>query len=69
MTTTDKKVEPRQRLQLVPSERTSSVSDLKLLAIELRKSAESARWPDLRRTLINAAESIEVEAVELEARF
>jgi hypothetical protein len=69
MTPTDKKLEPRPRLQLVPAARTRSAADLRLLAIELRKCAESARRPDLRATLIRAAESVELQAVELEAHF
>jgi len=60
---------PSERLRLLPSESIDSSIRLNRLARELRECAETARWPDFARKLIDAAESLEGQAVELEAGF
>lgn len=57
----------KQRLVSKPSE--LDIPRLKTLARELREWATQSKWPDLAERLIQAAESLEVQAVELEVGF
>ena len=66
---TDKEGRPSEWPRLVSSESIDSPVRLNWLARELRECAETARWPDFARKLIESAESLEGQAVELEAGF
>ena len=66
---TDKEARPSEHLRLVSNESFHSAVRLNRLARDLRQCAETARWPDFARTLIEAAESLEGQAVELEAGY
>ena len=57
------------KLRLVSKSSGLDVPRLKTLARELREWASQSKWPDLAERLIHAAESLEVQAVELEAGF
>ena len=46
-----------------------TVPQLRKMAWHLRKCARMSRWPDFAERLIRAAESLEVQAVEMEAGF
>jgi hypothetical protein len=66
---TDKEGRPGERLRLVSSESIDSPVRLNRLARDLRECTETARWPDFARKLIEAAESLEGQAVEFEAGY
>lgn len=59
----------RRKLRLVSKPSELDISRLKTLARELREWATQSNWPDLAERLIQAAESLEVQAVELEVGF
>jgi hypothetical protein len=56
-------------LQLVSTKSGLDIPRLRKLACELREWAIQSKWPDLREKLIHAAESLELQAVELDASF
>lgn len=60
---------PSERLRLASNEPPNSPRRLKRLAQELRECAKKASWPDIATKLMDAAESLEVQAVEFEAGF
>jgi len=60
---------PSERLRVASSEPINSPLRLKCLAQELRECAKKASWPDVAAKLMDAAESLEVQAVEFEAGF
>ena len=56
----------RGKLRLVSTNSGVDIPRLKKLAWELREWASQSTQPDLAKRLIEAAESLEVQAVELE---
>lgn len=59
----------RERLRLVSTSSGLDIPRLRKMACELREWARQSKWPDLAERLIYAAESLEVQAVELDAGF
>lgn len=52
-------------LQLVSKNFGLDIPRLRKMAYELREWANQSQWPDLAERLIHAAESLEVQAVQL----
>ena len=62
-------VSARGKLRLVSNSSGLDIPRLKTLARELREWAHQSKWPDLSERLVLAADSLELQAVELEAGF
>jgi len=56
----------RGKLRLVSTDSGLDIPRLKKLARDLREWASQSKWPDLAENLIRAAESLEVQADELD---
>lgn len=56
-------------LQLASINSGSDTPRLRQLARELREWAIQSKWSELREKLIHAADSLEVQAVELDAGY
>lgn len=56
----------REKLRLVSENSGLDISRLRKMACELREWAYQSNWPDLSEKLIEAAESLEVQAIELD---
>ena len=63
----EREEQPNERLRLASSESCDSPLRLKRLARDLRECAQKSSWPDVVDKLIDAAESLEFQAVVAEA--
>ena len=59
----------REKLRLVATNSELDIPRLRKMACELREWANQSKWPDLAERLSHAAESLEVQAVELDVGF
>ena len=59
----------RMPIRLATSGSHFTAPRLRKMASDLRECAEISKWPDFAEKLVHAAESLEVQAVELEAGY